>query len=92
MDSLKKALACGYGNIEWVKQDPDLLLLRDDPEFQKLVERGQGRLSGFKRIAAGLVCQLRTCGPPREDSIHQLSIQDHRHPIHEDKRNALGIL
>jgi len=41
LDSLKKALACGYGNIEWVKQDPDLLLLRDDPEFQKLVERGQ---------------------------------------------------
>ena len=41
LDSLKKALACGYGDIEWVKQDPDLLLLRDDPEFQKLVERGQ---------------------------------------------------
>jgi serine/threonine protein kinase/cytochrome c-type biogenesis protein CcmH/NrfG len=41
LDTLKKAISCGYGNLEWVKQDPDLLLLRDDPEFQRLVERGQ---------------------------------------------------
>jgi Flp pilus assembly protein TadD len=39
LDTLKKAIECGYGNLEWIKQDPDLLLLRDDPEFQKLVER-----------------------------------------------------
>ncbi len=41
LDTLKKAIECGYGNLEWIKQDPDLLLLRDDPEFQKLVSRGQ---------------------------------------------------
>ena len=41
LDTLKKAIDCGYGNLEWIKQDPDLLLLRDDPEFQKLVCRGQ---------------------------------------------------
>jgi len=41
LDTLKKAIECGYGNLEWIKQDPDLLLLRDDPEFQKLVNRGQ---------------------------------------------------
>jgi serine/threonine protein kinase/Tfp pilus assembly protein PilF len=41
LDTLKKAIACGYGNLEWIKQDPDLLILRDDPEFQNLVSRGQ---------------------------------------------------
>jgi serine/threonine protein kinase/Flp pilus assembly protein TadD len=41
LDTLKKAIECGYGNLEWIKRDPDLLLLRDDPEFQKLVSRGQ---------------------------------------------------
>ena len=41
LDTLKKAIECGYGNVEWIKQDPDLLLLRDDAEFQKLVSRGQ---------------------------------------------------
>jgi len=41
LDTLKKAIECGYGNLEWIKQDPDLLLLRDDAEFQKLVSRGQ---------------------------------------------------
>jgi serine/threonine protein kinase/Flp pilus assembly protein TadD len=41
LETLKKAIECGYGNLEWIKQDPDLLLLRDDPEFQRLVTRGQ---------------------------------------------------
>ena len=41
LDTLKKAIECGYGNLEWIKQDPDLLLLSDEPEFQKLVSRGQ---------------------------------------------------
>ena len=41
LDSLKKAIECGYGNLELIKRDPDLLLLRDEPEFQKLVSRGQ---------------------------------------------------
>lgn len=41
LDTLKKAIECGYGNLEWIKQDPDLLLLRDEPDFKKLVSRGQ---------------------------------------------------
>jgi Tfp pilus assembly protein PilF len=34
---LRKALAAGYGNLEWVSRDPDFTSLRDDPEFQALV-------------------------------------------------------
>jgi tetratricopeptide (TPR) repeat protein len=41
LNTLKKTIECGYGNLEWIKRDPDLLLLRDDPEFQELVSRGQ---------------------------------------------------
>ena len=41
---LRKALAAGYGNLEWVARDPDLTCLREDPEFQTLV--GQGRAGG----------------------------------------------
>jgi len=41
LDALKKAIECGYGNLEWAKQDPDLLLLRDDPEFLRIVGRSQ---------------------------------------------------
>jgi hypothetical protein len=47
LETLKKAIAYGYGNLEWIKQDPDLLLLRDDPEFQKLVNRGQAAGSAY---------------------------------------------
>jgi len=38
---LRKALAAGYGNVEWVSRDPDLACLRDDPEFQALVSQGR---------------------------------------------------
>jgi Flp pilus assembly protein TadD len=41
LDTLKKAIEFGYGSFEWIKQDPGLLLLRDDPEFEKLVSRKQ---------------------------------------------------
>jgi non-specific serine/threonine protein kinase len=38
---LRKALAAGYGNLEWVAQDPDLSCLFDDPEFQALIRPGK---------------------------------------------------
>jgi len=34
---LKKAIAAGYGNLNWAARDTDLDCLHDDPEFQKLV-------------------------------------------------------
>jgi TolB-like protein/DNA-binding winged helix-turn-helix (wHTH) protein/Flp pilus assembly protein TadD len=40
MTVLKKAKEFGYTNWGWVGRDPDLACLRDDPEFQRLVEGG----------------------------------------------------
>jgi serine/threonine protein kinase/tetratricopeptide (TPR) repeat protein len=37
LDSLKKAVAAGYGNVNWASKDTDLDCLHDDPEFRKLV-------------------------------------------------------
>ncbi len=39
LEALKKAVAAGYGNMNWVAKDSDLDCLHDDPEFQKLVGR-----------------------------------------------------
>ena len=36
MDTIRKAFEAGYGNREWAARDPDLAILHDDPEFQKL--------------------------------------------------------
>jgi non-specific serine/threonine protein kinase len=37
LDTLKKAVAAGYGNLNWAARDADLDCLHDDPEFRKLV-------------------------------------------------------
>jgi non-specific serine/threonine protein kinase len=37
LETLKKAIAAGYGNLNWAARDSDLDCLHDDPEFQKLV-------------------------------------------------------
>jgi non-specific serine/threonine protein kinase len=37
METVKKALAAGYGNLDWMSKDPDLDCLHDDPEFRSLV-------------------------------------------------------
>lgn len=37
METVRKALAAGYGNLDWMSKDPDLECLHDDPEFQRLV-------------------------------------------------------
>ncbi|HEX7879518.1 MAG TPA: protein kinase [Candidatus Eisenbacteria bacterium] len=36
MATIRKAFEAGYGNHEWASRDPDLTILRDEPEFQKL--------------------------------------------------------
>jgi serine/threonine protein kinase/predicted Zn-dependent protease len=41
LETLKKALAAGYGNRHWAAKDSDLNCLHDDPEFQKLVGLGE---------------------------------------------------
>ncbi len=37
LGTLKRAIAAGYGNLNWASRDPDLNCLHDDAEFQKLV-------------------------------------------------------
>jgi serine/threonine protein kinase/Flp pilus assembly protein TadD len=37
LESLKKAVAAGYGNLNWAAKDSDLVCLHDDLEFRKLV-------------------------------------------------------
>ena len=41
LDMLRKAIAAGYHNFDWIARDSDLICLRDDPEFQSLLEEGQ---------------------------------------------------
>jgi serine/threonine protein kinase/Tfp pilus assembly protein PilF len=38
---LKRAQKCGYANMDWASRDPDLACLRDEPEFQELIEGGK---------------------------------------------------
>jgi len=45
LDTLKKAIKAGYGNLNWVAKDSDLDCLHDDPEFQKLVGLAKGHAS-----------------------------------------------
>lgn len=35
--SLRKALSLGYDDLDWMEQDPDLEILKDDPEFRQLL-------------------------------------------------------
>jgi TolB-like protein/cytochrome c-type biogenesis protein CcmH/NrfG len=37
LETVKKAIEAGYGNLEWIARDPDLRCLQDDPEFQRLI-------------------------------------------------------
>jgi serine/threonine protein kinase/cytochrome c-type biogenesis protein CcmH/NrfG len=37
LETFKKAVAAGYGNLDWAKRDSDLVCLHDDPEFIQLV-------------------------------------------------------
>jgi non-specific serine/threonine protein kinase len=37
LEMLKRAVANGYGNLDWMRKDPDLDCVHDEPEFKKLV-------------------------------------------------------
>lgn len=45
LETLKKAIAAGYGNLNWAARDTDLDCLQDDPEFRKLVGLDQAAAS-----------------------------------------------
>jgi adenylate cyclase len=40
IEALRQAIAAGYANFGWVKQDPDVNPLRNNPEFQALIAGG----------------------------------------------------
>lgn len=37
--ALRQALALGYDDLDWMRQDPDLEILKDDPEFLQLLRQ-----------------------------------------------------
>jgi serine/threonine protein kinase/tetratricopeptide (TPR) repeat protein len=38
LEMLRRAIAAGYQNIDWLTRDPDFTPLRDDPEFQQILQ------------------------------------------------------
>src|SRR5208282_938838 len=36
--TFRRAVEAGYSNADWCKNDPDLKILHEDPEFKRLVE------------------------------------------------------
>ena len=42
LDAFRRSVEAGYSHADWCMQDPDLKILHDDPEFQKLVGRKEG--------------------------------------------------
>ena len=45
LDTLKRAIAAGYGNLNWAARDSDLDCLHDDAEFRRLVGLEEGAAS-----------------------------------------------
>ena len=39
LKSLRKAVSLGYNDRDWMEQDPDLEILKSDPEFQALLSQ-----------------------------------------------------
>jgi adenylate cyclase len=39
IELLYRAIEQGYGHRAWLKHDPDLAPLRDDPRFQQMLDR-----------------------------------------------------
>jgi Flp pilus assembly protein TadD len=42
LDTVKKAWEAGFKDRSWARRDPDLAILHDDPEFEKLYPPGEG--------------------------------------------------
>jgi non-specific serine/threonine protein kinase len=51
MHALRKAWESGYRNATWTRQDPDLALLHDDPEFDRLYPPAEGAQSYDTSVA-----------------------------------------
>ena len=47
LDAFRRSVEAGYSNADWCSQDPDLKILHDDPEFKKLVAKGE-RKTGLR--------------------------------------------
>jgi predicted Zn-dependent protease len=45
ISALRKAVALGYSDVEWMQSDEDLASLRDQSEFGALVEQARARVS-----------------------------------------------
>jgi len=45
MEMLERAAAAGLSKWDWVREDPDLACLHDDPEFRRLVREGLERIN-----------------------------------------------
>ena len=45
LDTLKRAIAAGYGNLNWAARDPDLNCLHDNAEFRGIVGMPEGAAS-----------------------------------------------
>ena len=45
LDTLNRAVAAGYGNLNWASRDPDLNCLHDDAKFRKLVGLGDSAVT-----------------------------------------------
>lgn len=52
LDALRVALKLGYTDYEWMRQDPDLVSLKVDPEFQRI-------LASVKSAAKGATAKRR---------------------------------
>jgi Flp pilus assembly protein TadD len=57
MDALSKAWRAGFRDTDWVRRDPDLAILRGDPEFERLypekaAERSAERPAGGASASA----------------------------------------
>lgn len=48
LDALRVALKLGYTDYEWMRQDPDLVSLKVDPEFQRILADVKSAAKGTK--------------------------------------------
>ena len=51
--ALTKAISMGYSDFEWMKEDQDLLSLRADPRFQKLLAKADKEKSNAGKASEG---------------------------------------
>jgi adenylate cyclase len=50
LDCLERATTGDWGDPDWMEQDWDLATIRNEPRFQRLIERMRSRSSGDLRV------------------------------------------